>query len=51
LRILYSVNCPLALYLALQDISFVEDVQMFGYGRLRSLESREDLADASLAFR
>ena len=49
--IFYAVNCPLALYLALQDVSFVEDIQMFGYGGLGSLESGENLADASLASR
>jgi hypothetical protein len=51
LRIFYSVNGPLALHLALQDISFMEDVQMLGNGGLRSLESGKNLANASFPFR
>jgi hypothetical protein len=48
-RIFYAVDCPFAVYLALQYICFVEDIQMLGYGGLGSLKSREDLADAALA--
>jgi len=51
LGIFYSVDGPLAIYFSLQDAGFVEDVEMFGYGGLRSLEGREDLSDATRSLR
>jgi hypothetical protein len=51
LRIFYSVNGPLAFHFSFQDISFMENVQMLGNGGLRSLESGQNLTNASFTFR